>query len=60
MAESSDGTTSGSYVSGSGDFDRDTFVEAADGTGTLTAAGVDVVVLDEFADRAKAPNGHLL
>ncbi|WP_449352627.1 dihydrofolate reductase family protein [Streptomyces shaanxiensis] len=38
----------------------DTFVEAADGTGTLTAAGVDVVVLDEFADRAKAPNGHLL
>ncbi|MEU0408193.1 dihydrofolate reductase family protein [Streptomyces griseorubiginosus] len=38
----------------------DTFVEAADGTGMLTAAGVDVVVLDEFTDRAKAPNGHLL
>lgn len=38
----------------------DTFVEEADGTGLLTAKGVDVVVLDEFADRAKAPNSHLL
>ncbi|MFC8429867.1 dihydrofolate reductase family protein [Streptomyces sp. NPDC057253] len=38
----------------------DTFVEAADGTGMLTAAGVDVVVLGEHEDRAKAPNRHLL
>ncbi|BBC34457.1 5-amino-6-(5-phosphoribosylamino)uracil reductase [Streptomyces graminofaciens] len=38
----------------------DTFVEAADGTGVLTAKGVDVVVLPEYEERAKAPNGHLL
>ncbi|MGK3936826.1 dihydrofolate reductase family protein [Streptomyces caeruleatus] len=37
----------------------DTFVEGADGTGLLTAKGVDVLVLDEHADRAKAPNRHL-
>ncbi|MFF7074102.1 dihydrofolate reductase family protein [Streptomyces pseudovenezuelae] len=37
----------------------DTFVEGADGTGTLTAAGVDVVVLGEYEDRATAPNHHL-
>ncbi|MEU6352215.1 dihydrofolate reductase family protein [Streptomyces sp. NPDC047072] len=38
----------------------DTFVTAADGTGLLTAKGVDVVVLDAYEERAKAPNGHLL
>ncbi|CCK29108.1 Riboflavin biosynthesis protein RibD [Streptomyces davaonensis JCM 4913] len=38
----------------------DTFVVAADGTGLLTAAGVDVLELPEYADRAKAPNQHLL
>ncbi|MGC0402270.1 riboflavin-specific deaminase-like protein [Streptomyces sp. SAI-126] len=38
----------------------DTFVAAADGTGMLTAAGVDVVVLGEFEERATAPNRHLL
>lgn len=38
----------------------DTFVAAADGTGMLTAAGVDVVVLGEFEKRATAPNRHLL
>ncbi|GKQ40330.1 dihydrofolate reductase family protein [Streptomyces sp. A012304] len=38
----------------------DTFVSAADGTGLLTAAGVDVVVLTEYEDRAKEPNAHLL
>ncbi|MGI5456041.1 dihydrofolate reductase family protein [Streptomyces sp. CA-249302] len=38
----------------------DTFVTAADGNGLLTAQGVEVVVLPEFEDRAKAPNGHLL
>lgn len=37
----------------------DTFVEGADGTGLLTAKGVDVVVLDEYARRAQAPNRHL-
>ncbi|MGC0339647.1 dihydrofolate reductase family protein [Streptomyces sp. SLBN-8D4] len=37
----------------------DTFVAAADGTGLLTAKGVDVVVLSEYEDRAKAPNRHL-
>jgi 5-amino-6-(5-phosphoribosylamino)uracil reductase len=37
-----------------------TFVADADGTGLLTAAGVDVVVLPEYEERAKAPNGHLL
>ncbi|MDH6489013.1 dihydrofolate reductase family protein [Streptomyces sp. SAI-127] len=38
----------------------DTFVAGADGTGLLTGAGVDVVVLDEYEGRAKAPNRHLL
>ncbi|MFF4062236.1 dihydrofolate reductase family protein [Streptomyces sp. NPDC001668] len=37
----------------------DTFVAGADGTGLLTARGVDVVVLDGYEDRAKAPNRHL-
>ncbi|MFI5799545.1 dihydrofolate reductase family protein [Streptomyces sp. NPDC051677] len=37
----------------------DTFVTEADGTGLLTAAGVDVLVLAEFEARAKAPNRHL-
>jgi riboflavin-specific deaminase-like protein len=38
----------------------DTFVEGADGSGLLAARGVDVVVLPEYAERAMAPNGHLL
>ena len=38
----------------------DTFVPSADGTGTLTAEGAEVVVLPEYEERAKAPNGHLL
>ncbi|MGW2050027.1 dihydrofolate reductase family protein [Streptomyces sp. NPDC001858] len=38
----------------------DTFVTEADGTGLLTAAGVDVLVLPECEERAKAPNRHLL
>ena len=38
----------------------DTFVAGADGTGLLTGAGVDVVVLGEHEGRAKAPNRHLL
>ncbi|MDQ1069491.1 dihydrofolate reductase family protein [Streptomyces canus] len=38
----------------------DTFVAGADGTGLLTGAGVDVVVLGEYEGRAKAPNRHLL
>jgi 5-amino-6-(5-phosphoribosylamino)uracil reductase len=37
----------------------DTFVTAADGTGLLTGKGVDVVVLGEYEERAKAPNRHL-
>ncbi|MGW5033990.1 dihydrofolate reductase family protein [Streptomyces nigra] len=37
----------------------DTFVTDADGSGMLTAAGVDVVVLPEYAGRAAAPNAHL-
>ncbi|OWA06343.1 5-amino-6-(5-phosphoribosylamino)uracil reductase [Streptomyces sp. CS113] len=37
----------------------DTFVAGADGSGVLTAAGAAVVVLDEYAERAKAPNRHL-
>ncbi|MFF9676626.1 dihydrofolate reductase family protein [Streptomyces eurythermus] len=37
----------------------DTFVEAADGTGVLTAAGARVVVLPELEELAKAPNAHL-
>ncbi|MGW3137445.1 dihydrofolate reductase family protein [Streptomyces sp. NPDC001139] len=38
----------------------DTFVEEADGSGLLAAAGVDVVLLAEHEAAAKAPNGHLL
>jgi 5-amino-6-(5-phosphoribosylamino)uracil reductase len=38
----------------------DTFVAAADGSGVLTAAGAQVVVLPEHAERAQAPNRHLL
>ncbi|WP_089100687.1 dihydrofolate reductase family protein [Streptomyces hyaluromycini] len=38
----------------------DTFVAAADGTGMLREAGVEVLVLGEYEDLAKAPNGHLL
>ncbi|MGD1219457.1 dihydrofolate reductase family protein [Streptomyces krungchingensis] len=38
----------------------DTFVTEADGSGLLTAAGVDVLELPEFEERAKAPNRHLL
>ncbi|MET8394981.1 dihydrofolate reductase family protein [Streptomyces anthocyanicus] len=37
----------------------DTFVAGADGSGVLTAAGAVVVVLAEYAQRAKAPNRHL-
>ncbi|MFD7062817.1 dihydrofolate reductase family protein [Streptomyces sp. NPDC059906] len=37
----------------------DTFVAGADGSGVLTAAGAVVVVLAEYARRAKAPNRHL-
>ncbi|MET9083874.1 dihydrofolate reductase family protein [Streptomyces sp. NPDC004237] len=38
----------------------DTFVTAADGTGMLREAGVRVLVLPEYENAAKAPNGHLL
>jgi len=38
----------------------DTFVQAADGSGLLAAHGVDVVVLPDYEDRAKAPNAHLV
>ncbi|MFE9613301.1 dihydrofolate reductase family protein [Streptomyces sp. NPDC006012] len=38
----------------------DTFVAGADGSGLLTAAGVDVVVLPEYEAAAKEPNRHLL
>ncbi|MFI1367386.1 dihydrofolate reductase family protein [Streptomyces griseochromogenes] len=38
----------------------DTFVAAADGSGVLLTAGVDVVLLPEHEGRAKAPNAHLL
>ncbi|MEV5987404.1 dihydrofolate reductase family protein [Streptomyces sp. NPDC052051] len=38
----------------------DTFVASADGSGALTAQGVDVVLLPECERRAKAPNAHLL
>ena len=38
----------------------DTFVAGADGSGRLAREGVDVVVLEEHAERAKAPNAHLL
>ncbi|MFF6913331.1 dihydrofolate reductase family protein [Streptomyces sp. NPDC012466] len=37
----------------------DTFVADADGSGLLSAAGVEVVVLPEHEERAKAPNRHL-
>lgn len=37
----------------------DTFVVAADGTGLLAGEGVEVVVLPEYEERAKAPNAHL-
>ncbi|WP_406444035.1 dihydrofolate reductase family protein [Streptomyces sp. NBC_01613] len=37
----------------------DTFVAGADGSGLLAAQGVEVVVLPEFEERAKAPNRHL-
>ncbi len=38
----------------------DTFVVAADGSGLLSGAGVDVLVFPEYEDHAKAPNRHLL
>ncbi|MEU0443000.1 dihydrofolate reductase family protein [Streptomyces sp. NPDC006186] len=38
----------------------DTFVQSADGTGTLTAQGAQVLVLPQYEERAKAPNGHLV
>ncbi|MFJ6988236.1 MULTISPECIES: dihydrofolate reductase family protein [unclassified Streptomyces] len=38
----------------------DTFVPDADGTGLLTAAGADVLVLPAYESQAKAPNQHLL
>ncbi|MFF4508367.1 dihydrofolate reductase family protein [Streptomyces sp. NPDC001401] len=37
----------------------DTFVAGADGSGLLAAQGVEVVVLPEHEERAKAPNRHL-
>ena len=37
----------------------DTFVTDADGSGLLAARGVEVVVLPEHEERAKAPNRHL-
>lgn len=37
----------------------DTFVPGADGSGVLRDGGAAVVVLPEFAERAKAPNRHL-
>ncbi|MGW7261121.1 dihydrofolate reductase family protein [Streptomyces sp. NPDC054834] len=37
----------------------DTFVTGADGSGLLAAGGVDVVVLPEYEEAAKAPNRHL-
>ncbi|MYW44184.1 dihydrofolate reductase family protein [Streptomyces sp. SID161] len=37
----------------------DTFVAAADGTGVLTAAGAQVVVVPDLEALAKAPNAHL-
>ncbi|MEU1190853.1 dihydrofolate reductase family protein [Streptomyces sp. NPDC005859] len=37
-----------------------TFVTDADGTGLLTAQGVDVLVLPGYEERAKGPNRHLL
>ncbi|MFE7173613.1 dihydrofolate reductase family protein [Streptomyces sp. NPDC057616] len=37
----------------------DTFVAGADGSGLLAARGVEVVVLAEHEEQAKAPNRHL-
>ncbi|MDF3302306.1 dihydrofolate reductase family protein [Streptomyces tropicalis] len=37
----------------------DTFVVEADGTGVLAAGGTEVVLMPEWAERAKAPNRHL-
>ncbi|KPI13118.1 bifunctional deaminase-reductase domain protein [Actinobacteria bacterium OK074] len=37
----------------------DTFVTAADGSGLLAGEGVEVVVLQEHEETAKAPNKHL-
>ncbi|MET8946614.1 dihydrofolate reductase family protein [Streptomyces sp. NPDC004542] len=37
----------------------DTFVTGADGSGLLTAGGVDVVVLPEYEEAAQTPNRHL-
>ncbi|MFE0257488.1 dihydrofolate reductase family protein [Streptomyces sp. NPDC059010] len=37
----------------------DTFVAGADGSGALAGEGVEVLVLTEYEDRAKAPNRHL-
>ncbi|MGX1914315.1 dihydrofolate reductase family protein [Streptomyces phaeochromogenes] len=37
----------------------DTFVAGADGSGLLSAAGADVLVLPEYEADAKAPNRHL-
>ncbi|PPS75432.1 MULTISPECIES: dihydrofolate reductase family protein [Streptomyces] len=38
----------------------DTFVTDADGSGLLAAQGVEVLVLPEHGEQAKAPNRHLL
>ncbi|MER7479048.1 dihydrofolate reductase family protein [Streptomyces sp. NPDC126510] len=38
----------------------DTFVTDADGSGLLAAQGVEVLVLPEYEEQAKAPNRHLL
>ncbi|MFD8231021.1 dihydrofolate reductase family protein [Streptomyces sp. NPDC059696] len=38
----------------------DTFVADADGSGLLAARGVEVLVLPEHQERAKAPNRHLV
>ncbi|MEU0677677.1 dihydrofolate reductase family protein [Streptomyces sp. NPDC006172] len=37
----------------------DTFVRGADGSGRLASAGVEVLVLPEYEERAKVPNSHL-